>query len=46
MIIMKVDYIFAPFLLHFLLCKIELKISFSIYFLRQQQQQQQQQIQN
>ena len=35
MMIMKLDYIFASLLLHFVLGEVELKISFSLNFLRQ-----------
>ena len=35
MMIMKLDYIFASLLLHFVLGEVKLKISFSLYFLRQ-----------
>ena len=34
MMVMNLDYIFDPLLLVFVLCEVELKISFSIYFLR------------
>ena len=33
MTIIKLDYIFAHLLLYFVLCEVQLKISFSIYFL-------------